>query len=186
MSDRWQRIAGEVGRFVAVGGVATVASAILFNALVHGFLVLDAPLAHHPFLSYVLANSVGMALSYHGSRSYAFRNRPSRHADGGLKAYVVINVVTMSLPIACLFISRSVLHLTDPVSDNLSANAIGLTLGFGARFYLFRRFVFHHPGAAAAPVMAPPPALERGSVAVVDRPRPQVGPGVTELGDQVA
>nr|WP_227464744.1 GtrA family protein [Nocardioides lijunqiniae] len=146
LSTRHQRVLAELGRFLTVGGVATLVAFILFNVLVHGFGAGRlAVLGDRPILAYVLANTVGMVISYRGARNWAFRDRPPRQADGGRSAYVLINVVTMSLPIACLIISRDVLGLDDPVSDNVSANVIGLALGLGARFYLFRRFVFQGP-----------------------------------------
>lgn len=146
LGTRYQRMLAELGRFLTVGGVATIVAFILFNGLVHGFSTGNHPLlSDQPILAYVLANTVGMVISYRGARSWAFRDRPPRQADGGRSAYVVINLVTMSLPIACLIISRDVLGLDDPVSDNISANVIGLVLGLAARFYLFRRFVFRRP-----------------------------------------
>jgi putative flippase GtrA len=86
-----------------------------------------------------------MVISYRGSRNWAFRDRPPRQADGGRLAFVTINVATMSLPIGCLWISRNLLGLDDPISDNVSANVIGLAMGLVARFFLFRRFVFRRP-----------------------------------------
>ena len=146
VGSRSKRLLTEVGRFLAVGGAATIVALIIFNVLVHGFSTGDrALLSDRPVLAYVLANTVGMVISYRGARSWAFRDRPPRQADGGRSAYVLINLVTMSLPIACLVISRDVLGLDDPLSDNISANVIGLALGLGARFYLFRRFVFQRP-----------------------------------------
>ena len=146
MPDPHPRFVAEVSRFLAVGGAATLVALFLFNLLVHGFSTgRSAPLDDQPILAYVLANAVGMMISYHGSRSWAFRHRSVRQADGGLFAYVAINVATMTIPVACLAFSRGALGLDDPVSDNVSANVIGLLLGLGARFYLFRRFVFRRP-----------------------------------------
>lgn len=154
LGTRYRRMLAEVGRFLTVGGVATTVAFVIFNGLVHGFSTGNhALLSDRPILAYVLANSVGMVVSYRGARSWAFRDRPPRQADGGRSAYVLINLVTMSLPIACLIVSRDVLSLDDPLSDNISANVIGLVLGLGARFYLFRRFVFRRtvtPRALAA------------------------------------
>jgi putative flippase GtrA len=144
MTDRTRRFLAEVGRFMVVGGAATAVAFVIFNVLVHGPGSLDL-LRHHPVPAYVLANTVGMAVSYHGSRHWAFRDRAPRTADGGLAAYVAINVVTMAIPVTCLTLSRHALGLADPISDNISANALGLLLGQAARFYLFRRFVFHRP-----------------------------------------
>ncbi|MFC4784188.1 GtrA family protein [Nocardioides sp. MAHUQ-72] len=146
MGSRWQRVLAEGGRFLAVGGAATLVALVIFNFLVHGFNTAHrALLDDHVIWAYVIANSVGMVISYRGSRSWAFRDRPPRHADGGRVAFLAINVLTMSLPIGCLWISRNVLGLDDPYSDNISANVIGLFLGLVARFYLFRTFVFRRP-----------------------------------------
>jgi putative flippase GtrA len=143
---RQGRVLEELGRFLAVGGVATFVALLLFNLLVHGlFPGVDAPLAGRPIVGYVLANTVGMVISYRLSRHWAFRHRPPRHADGGRTAYVLINVVTMAIPVACLWFSREGLGMTHPVADNLSANVIGLFAGMVARFHLFRAFVFRRP-----------------------------------------
>lgn len=146
MSDRTQRFIAEVGRFLAVGGAATIVALIIFNLLVHGFNTgKHALLDNEPILAYVIANSVGMGVSYYGSRHWAFRDRPPVTSDGGLTSFVAINMLTMLIPIGCLAISRDVLGLDDPLSDNLSANGIGLVLGLAARFALFRTYVFKRP-----------------------------------------
>ncbi len=144
-------MSAEASRFAAVGGVATLVAIVLFNLLVHGVgSLFDPPLAGHVVTAYVLANSIGMLISYHGSRDYAFRERMPVHADGGRTAYVVINVATMTLPVACLVFTHDVLHLDSPLTDNIAANVVGLGLGFAARFYLFRRFVFRVPPSVIA------------------------------------
>jgi len=146
MSDRTQRLIAEVGRFLAVGGAATIVALIIFNLLVHGFNTgSHALLRQQPILAYVLANSVGMGVSYYGSRHWAFRHRPPVTSDGGLTSFVAINFLTMLIPIGCLAVSRDVLGLDDPISDNVSANVIGLVLGLAARFALFRTYVFKRP-----------------------------------------
>ena len=143
--SRLQRLLAEVARFLLVGGAATVVALMLFNVLVHGFLVGDALLGAQPIPAYVVANSIGMLISFHGSRTYAFRDRATRGADGGFTAYAAINLATMVIPVLCLALTRDVLGLDDPVSDNLAANVVGALLGLGARFYLFRTFVFRRP-----------------------------------------
>ncbi|WP_323794245.1 GtrA family protein [Nocardioides sp.] len=145
MSNRWRHLLGEVWRFFAVAQAATWVSFLLFNVALHGWLVGDPLLEDQAIPAYVIANSIGMIISYHGARGWVFPHRPPRQADGGWTAYVVINVAAMALPVGCLAISRHVLGLDDALSDNLSANGIGLVLAFGARFYLFRRFVFRRP-----------------------------------------
>lgn len=152
MGKRWQRLAAEISKFLAVGGVATVVSLVLFNFLVHGFSTAYEPvMAGSPMLALVIANLVGMAVSYRGTRSWAFRHREPVHADGGRTAFFAINVATMGIPVACLWFSRNVLGLDDPFSDNLSANVVGLGLGTAARFYLYRTWVFRHPQTPGLP-----------------------------------
>ena len=165
MGSRWQRFLAEVGRFLAVGGLATIVALILFNWLVHGYTTgRDALLHDHVILAYVLANTVGMVISYRGSRSWAFRDRPPRQADGGRLAFLVINVVKMTLPIGCLWFSRNVLGLDDPYSDNVAANMIGLFLGMVARFYLFRTLVFQKPVVLAELKQHPLQVFELGGL----------------------
>jgi putative flippase GtrA len=143
MGGRSQRFAAEVGRFLAVGLLATIVALVLFNFLVHGFNTADfAPLNDNPELAYLIANTVGMVISFNGTKQWAFRGREARHADGGIRAYVLINFATMLIPMACLALSRNLLGLDDPISDNVSANVIGLLLANGARFALFRQYVF--------------------------------------------
>ena len=92
MSDRTQRFIAEVGRFLAVGGAATIVALIIFNTLVHGFNTGDhALLGKQPILAFAIANSVGMCVSYYGSRHWTFRDRPPVSSDGGLTSFVVIN-----------------------------------------------------------------------------------------------
>jgi putative flippase GtrA len=142
VENPWQRFRQEAGRFLAVGLVATIVALILFNFLVHGFGAMDgAWLNDRPELAYVLANAVGMAISFRGTKVWAFRDRRTNHVDGGVVAFVVINLATMLIPMTCLGISRG-LGLDDPISDNLSANVVGLALANAARFFLFREFVF--------------------------------------------
>ena len=97
-----------------------------------------------------------MVISYHGARGWVFPHRPPQQADGGWTAYVVINLLAMVLPIGCLALTRHVLGMDSALADNLSANGVGLVLAFGARFYLFKRFVFRRPlETTPAPVAAP-------------------------------
>ena len=161
MAGRWHRIFTEAYRFLAVGGLATIVAVLLFNLLVHGFHTgWDAPLSGQPYLAFVLASLAGMAVSYRGSRTWVFKDRPPRTPDGGRLLFVVINLATMLIPIACLWISRNLLGLDDPYSDNIAANVIGLFLAMVARFYLFRTLVFQTPVVLAELKQHPLQVLE--------------------------
>jgi putative flippase GtrA len=149
-----RRLLTESGKYALVSIVATLVAFFLFNWLVHGWGTMDqAPLARHAVTAYVLANSFSMIISYRGTRSWAFKNRKTRHPDGGRTAFVVINLAAMVFPVACLWITRNWLGLEDPLSDNIAANVVGLFLGFLARFYLFRRFVFSEKEGPGLPLV---------------------------------
>src|SRR3546814_2847591 len=134
MGPKARRLLDETLRFMAVGGVATFVAFVIFNFLVHGVFLTQDPWMHsHPTLAYVVANTVGMVISYRGTKSWAFKNRETSHADGGRTAYVAINLATMTLPIACLWISRNLLDQDSAFADNIAANVVGLGLGMVAR-----------------------------------------------------
>lgn len=155
MGRRLQRLATEAAKFLTVGGVATLVALVLFNLLVHGFFGgTPGPMADMPLSAFVIANLVGMVVSYRGSRSWAFRNREVVGPAGGRVSFFVINVLTMGIPLLCLAVSRYVLDLDSALSDNIAANVIGLGLGMAARFWAFRRFVFLSPRRARRREMA--------------------------------
>lgn len=180
---RRTRLLGEVVRFMMVGGIATAVAFVLFNGLVHGFFMGAGPMNGQPIPAYVIANTVGMLISYELSRRWTFRHRVSDHADGGFTAYVIINAVTMLLPVGCLYVTRSMLDWDSAIADNLSANVVGVLLGQIARFFLFRKFVFGRPirytevyGSVEEEAAALRAASEDGVVlARRERPEPLTG-----------
>jgi putative flippase GtrA len=143
---RLPHIVVEIGRFMVAGGLATLSSFVVFNFLAHGlYLTSDPWLEAQPITAFVIANLVGMVVSYRLSRYWTFRHRPPVHSDGGRTAFFLINLVTLPLAVGTLWFSRHVLGLSDPISDNLFGNVIGALLGQVARFYLFRKYVFRQP-----------------------------------------
>jgi putative flippase GtrA len=148
VGHRWQHFLSEGAKFLTVGGVATFVSFVIFNGLVHGYFGGPGPMHDDPLVGFVIANTFGMVVSYRGSRSWAFRNREAVGPAGGRLAFIAINLVTMVIPLGCLSFSRYVLGLSDPVSDNVAANVIGLGLGTLARFWAIRRFIFVNPALA--------------------------------------
>jgi putative flippase GtrA len=133
---------GEILRFLAVGGLATVVSFLGFNALVHGMFVGGAPLRDQPIVAFALANVVAGCVAYVGMRMWTFRELDVGDPVTGLVRFFGLGALTMAIPVLCLWVSRYGLGLDTPLADNLSANVIGLGLGASARFWVFRRFVF--------------------------------------------
>ena len=145
MGHRWQRFLSEAAKFLTVGGLATLVSFVIFNGLVHGYVDGPGPMHDQPLVAFVLANLVGMLVSYRGSRSWAFRHREAVGVAGGRVAFLVINVVSMVIPLACLAFTRYALGRSDPIADNVAAKVVGLGLGTLARFWAIRTFIFVGP-----------------------------------------
>ena len=154
MGHRWQRFLTEGARFLTVGGVATVVSFVMFNGLVHGYLGGPGPMHQDPLVAFVIANSIGMVVSYRGSRSWAFRNRSAVGVAGGRPAFLVVNIVSMVIPLGCLSFTRYVLGLTDPYADNIAANVVGLGLGTLARFWAIQQYIFLSPARLSSRELA--------------------------------
>jgi putative flippase GtrA len=153
-----RRLLTEGAKFLTVGGVATLVAFVIFNGLVHGYFGGPGPMHDDPLVAFVIANTIGMLVSYRGSRSWAFRHREAVGPAGGRVMFFVINMVSMVIPLGCLSFSRYVLGLTDPFADNIAANVVGLGLGTMARFWALRRFIFLTPAG-----------LERRALAVAQR-----------------
>jgi putative flippase GtrA len=132
----------EILRFLVVGGLATVASFVGFNVLVHGVLIGTAPMGEQPIPAYVLVNVVAGYLAYLGMRLWAFSHRQMRDPVTGVVSFFALGALTMAIPVICLAVSRYGLGLSSVWADNISANVIGLSLGTTARFWVFRRYVF--------------------------------------------
>jgi len=150
-----------------LGIVATAVALVIFNVLVHGVTSwFDGPLHDRPLTSYLLANSVGMFVSYYGSRHYAFRHRHAAGPGGGLPRYVAINLASFVIPVSCLWLTRHVLHWDSIYADNISGNVVGAVLGAPFRFWAFRRFVFHTAPVVPRPFWESAPGRGKHGVAV--------------------
>jgi putative flippase GtrA len=137
----------EAARFMAVGLVSTAVAIVLYNWLAYEPYDIWSPLDGHLTWAYIVSHGVGMLVSYELSRRWTFKQRSGETKAGeGFLSYAVINIITMTtIPLGCLWFSRHVLGLTSQLEDNLAGNVVGLLLSQVARFYLFRRFVFHRP-----------------------------------------
>lgn len=159
MGARWRRLGSEAAKFSVVNVVATVVAIVLFNALVHGLPMVytPGPLHDHPLTSWLLANCVGMAISFYGSRRFAFGSRRPSGPGGGALNYALVNLASFVIPLTCLWVSRDVLGWDSALSDNVAGNVVGALLGMGFRFWAFRRFVFkrRRPASAGRPEVGP-------------------------------
>lgn len=146
-------------RYVLVGVAATAVSLAVFNVLVHGWGTSGAVMHGSPEVAVVIANTVGMLVSFPAVRSWVFAGHEGRGLLGQVLAFVAVNYATMAVPVLCVTFSRQVLGLHDAVSDNVAANVVGLALGNLARYVFYRQWLF--PDVPPAPRYAKEPARFR-------------------------
>ncbi len=125
----------ELLRFGVTGLTAYLSDVAVFNALL---LRLDAD----PRLSKVVSSAVAIAVAFAGSRYYTWRERRSDSPGPEYLLFVLFSVLAAGIQLGCLVYSRTVLGLTDPLADNISANVVGMGLATVFRFYTFRTYVF--------------------------------------------
>lgn len=162
-----------MAKFSAVNVVATVVAVVLFNLLVHGIMGLfhPGPLNAWPLTAWLLANCVGMGISFYGSRRFAFKHRQPSGPGGGFLIYALVNLTSFVIPMSCLWITRNVIGWDSAIADNVSANVIGAFLGMLFRFWAFRRFVFKKQEGGG--IFSGVQGLSAGT--------PQIGPDEAEL-----
>lgn len=139
MEIEFRQIRTELLKFGGVGAIAYVVSVGGFNLLVH---VGDAPLAQKPILASLIAGFVSVIVAYIGNRYWTWRDRPGNNARKELLIFFAVNATGIGISALCLGISRYILDLHSPLSDNISANIIGVGLGTLFRFVGYRTWVF--------------------------------------------
>ena len=140
---RKTRLAAEGAKFTAVNIVATAVALVGFNLLTHGVIGWFAgPMNQRPLSAYVVANSVGMLISFFGIRHYVYKHRKPMGPGGGFVNYCAVNLASFVLPVACLWVTRNIFDWDSAVADNISGNIVGATLATLIRFWAFRVFVF--------------------------------------------
>lgn len=130
---------GEVGRFAVVGAVAYGTDVAVFNAL---RLAGTAPVG-----AKAISSALAVAVAFAGSRWWTWRDRSGPGLARQSALFVLFSALAAGLQVVCLVVSREVLGLRDAVSDNVSANLVGMALATAFRFWAFRTFVFAPAGS---------------------------------------
>ena len=128
---------------MAVGGISTASAVVLYNVFAYG--IVPTPLDGHRTTSYYLANGVGMIISYEMSRRWTFKHHTVESVRKGFVSYAVINILSFTIPVGCMWVTRHGFGWTSPLADNLAGNVVGQLIAQVARFFLFKRFVFQRP-----------------------------------------
>lgn len=155
MSDRSLRAAfTRVAAFLAVGGVAFVVDAVVFNALAF-WVTGRGPLYDAPLVAKIIAIIVASVVTYVGNRYWTYGSRTLTMRLSRYVIFAVLNLMAIGIQLGCLAFSRYVLGLEGPLPDNISGTLIGQALATVFRYLTYDRFVFREtpviPPASAEP-----------------------------------
>ncbi len=137
--------AGIIGSFVKFGIVGLVGFVVdvgIFNVLRLGFFG-DEGWWATALGAKVVSTSVAIVFNWLGNRYWTFRKNRSTPILREFIEFLLASIAGMLVALACLWISHHLFGLRDLVSDNISANVIGLGLGTLLRFFLYRYWVFN-------------------------------------------
>ena len=124
----------ELGRFAVVGAAAYGTDVAVFNLL---RLAGTAPVG-----AKALSSVLAVAVAFAGSRWWTWPDRAGSGLARQSVLFVLFSALGAGLQLLCLVVSRELLGLRDAVSDNVSANVVGMALATAFRFWTFRTFVF--------------------------------------------
>lgn len=121
-------------RYLLVGAACTAVDIGLFN-------LFTFPLSINPAISKVLAGAIAIVVSFGLNRTWTFSGADSAEMKRQFALYVVINVISAGISVACLSAAAH-LQLTGLVWTNVAAFSVVLVLGTVVRFLVYRRWVF--------------------------------------------
>ena len=142
-------------KFGMVGIAALVIDVGTFNLLLFVFNT-------SPFVAKSVSVTLAVIFSFLGNKIWSFKlaeinpeiaaltpplsdiveEREVLKSSQQFSLFVVVNVIALLFPLTALYVSRNILGYTSVLSDNISANAIGLIVGVVFRFYAYKFWVF--------------------------------------------
>jgi putative flippase GtrA len=135
------RIHIEASRYLVVGLFATVLDIAIFNLVLSTKVFSD--LDHISFIAKCVSTVIAVCVAYIGHRFWTFKHRNgSSSTRNQVGLFVLVNAIGLLIALTCLWVSRYILGYTSQLSDNISANFVGLGLATAFRFLASRQFVF--------------------------------------------
>jgi putative flippase GtrA len=147
-------LAAQFTRFGVVGALGFVLDFAVFNGLIA--TVLSAREVHEgPLIAKAISTTVAIVFNWLGNRHWTFRAHRGRQLLREGVEFGIVSFAGLLIGLACLWVSHYLLGFTDPVSDNIATNVIGLGLGTLFRFTLYRTWVFAPHRGDPAPSVFP-------------------------------
>jgi putative flippase GtrA len=129
---------GYVVKFGLVGLVGLVVDISLFNLL----SLSGSGWWSEPLGAKFISTSVAIVVNWLGNRYWTFRRDKRSDVLRELIEFIIASVAGMLVTLATLWFTHYVLGLETLLEDNISANVIGLAMGTGVRFVLYRWWVW--------------------------------------------
>ena len=136
MLRRLRPLAGELFKFVVVGGFCFVLDTLLANWFHFG-------LGLGPTTSKALSTIIATAVSYLGNRLWSFAHRVDDERGHGQDAtvYALINLAGLVITLVPVDIAHYLLGATSKLAFNVS-QVLGTLIATVFRFWAYRRWVF--------------------------------------------
>jgi len=137
----------EAAKFLLVGGVCFVATAVVNYAL-------KLTVLHEkPVTALAFATILATILSYVLNREWSFRRRGGRERHHEAALFFAVSAVGIVLTVVPLWVSRYLLDLRVPdvsrpmqeIADFVSGMIVGTLIAMVFRLWALKRFVFPHP-----------------------------------------
>lgn len=130
----------QFAKFLAVGGTGVIVNLIVFNLLL---LTVFSSIPHGVFYASTIATLVAIGTNWVGNHHWAFSEHKLQEDNShkGLK-FLIVSLVSLLIPLGCVWVSRSVLGFDSLLADNVANNVIGLGLGTLFRFAFYKFWVF--------------------------------------------
>lgn len=137
----------EAAKFLLVGGICFVATAVINYAL-------KLTVLHEkPVTALAFATVLATILSYVLNREWSFRARGGRERHHEAALFFAVSAIGIALNVLPLWLSRYALDLRVPdvsrpvqeIADFTSGMILGTLIAMLFRLWAFKRFVFPHP-----------------------------------------
>jgi putative flippase GtrA len=135
------KIHHEAGRYAIVGLVATLVDVMIFNLIITTNNIWNS--TNISFIAKTVSSVIAIFVAYLGHKKWTFKHRTGNDSiPNQVGLFMVVNVIGLGIALGCLWVSRYVLGFSSQLSDNVSANLVGLVLATAFRFLASRQFVF--------------------------------------------
>ena len=177
---RFRHLIHEGGKFLVVGGVGTVVTFGLANAL-NGM---------GKYKAVTVATIVATIVTFIGNRYWTFRHREGQSNTRDTVMFFILNGVGLLIYYACIWLIQDAAGLKAKIWYNV-ALVVGTGLGTLFRFWSYRKWVWTAPGAPGAelgaslggsPVDPPPEETLTVAASVPAAPAPAPAPAAARTG----